>query len=122
MIPGRIWRTAAAALLAVALCLGSIGDVMAGARALAGDPVFGGDICHTPRPGESKAAESDAPTPVHNCCVYCHVGQTVELAPPIPGLSPPTTPSVRIAYSPTQTDFSPGTAPGHNRARAPPLS
>lgn len=116
---GKAWRITAVLLLAVSLCLGSITDLLAGPT-LQAQTIFGGEICHSPRPDETKAAESDTPKTAHNCCVYCHTSPTAELTPPMMELSAPSTPPTFIGYTPAQTRMRPSRIASHNQARAPP--
>ncbi len=119
---GKSMRLAASLLLALSLCLGSIGDLLAAGPAFSQD-AFGGEICHSPQDTDgSQGPAGETKTRQHACCTFCpttHGGDLV--LPQLPRLGR-LLPPQRSSYGPGHQIIISAWAQTPQQARAPPLS
>ena len=120
-ITGRgIGRRAAAWLLSLVLCLGSVGDLLAGSAALQGPLSFAGEICHAPG-SAGRPDDQSPPRSAHDCCIACTPAPAnAALAPAIAAINPVLS-WTSITFPPGADAAAPNISARHKNARAPPL-
>ena len=112
-------RGAAAWLLSLVLCLGSIGDLLAASRAVDGPFPFPGEICHGPGSADQGGGKAESRS-VHDCCVVCHAIPDHQLAPPPAVFIGPVGTAAKVVFAPVHAPTPPNHSTSHENARAPP--
>lgn len=116
----RMGNVAAAWLLSLALCLGSVGDLLTSSLTLQGAADFASEICHAPGSSQQDKDDQAPRRAAHDCCVACHAAQNHPLVPPEITVIGRVEPATGVVFPPDILGTRPNPPSFHKNARAPP--